>query len=181
MIARLRRAHRAIHRIAWLPIFLLFVAALSSRRPVEIADDGWAALPAAAHGSGTMRTPTSAPRALLGTSTEAFGIWPARLSVWTDGTLEIEPLRPLDRPELLIYWLSDPLVGETLPDSAQLLGRLAGTATRRFRLPPSSSASPGDPGILVVYSLGHQQVVATARLASLATAPSSPSVGKDGA
>ncbi len=73
--------------------------------------------------------------------------------------LELTPREDLRQPELLAYWSPglDPELG--LGDRAVLLGRLGGTAPRRFRLPAEVQDVPGR---LVLYSLAHHDVVAQA-------------------
>lgn len=103
---------------------------------------------------------------------DAFGSWPARLAWSDDGLVEITPLRPLDRPELLLYWIEDEsedeLEGNALPPDARLVGRIASTSPQRFVLPEAAVAQTriagGAHGLLVIYSLGHHEIVATARL-----------------
>lgn len=181
MIARLRRVHRRIHLLLWPAVALLFGAALAKRPAVDVRDDWLAALAGAARESEGAGRRIAGQFMLFGSSIDAFGPWPARLSLWTDGTVELTPLRPLDQPELLVYWLPDPFVGDVLPDSAQLLGRLAGTQAQRFHLPSRASVSKSDPGSLVVYSLGHQAVVASARLASIGVWTDPPTAPEGGA
>jgi hypothetical protein len=181
VIARLRRVHYGIHRILWLPIALLFLAALTSRPSSELRNEGQDVLLGSELPLGTKSDATPGPRALVGSSLDAFGPWPARVALFGDGTLELTPLRPLDRPELLVYWLPGTQVGDALPDSAQLLGRLAGTQVQRFRLPPRATASTSGRGSLVVYSLGHQAIVAVAPLSSIGDSGNPSAAGKGGA
>ena len=73
--------------------------------------------------------------------------------------LELQPLEDLRRPDVLVYWTAR--LGERgVPDGAHLLGALAGTQRRRFALPEAAA----DGGHLLLYSLGHQQRVASAPL-----------------
>ena len=89
-------------------------------------------------------------------------LWSAlsiRTSAYTrDGVVivELAPLRDPLLPDLLVYWAPGG-PGDRLPDGARLLGRLAGTATRRFALPAAG-------GRLHLYSLGHARLVDSAAL-----------------
>lgn len=123
----------------------------------------------------TAPSDVNAPRR-LGAGEDLFGVWPARLSWWSDGQIEITPLRPLDRPELLVYWSPGEITGGQIPDDAHLIGRLTSSRPHRFALPETNAGRTADSigraneetsaarGQLVVYSLGHQEIVATARL-----------------
>ncbi|MBY0399675.1 hypothetical protein K2X89_05225 [Myxococcota bacterium] len=183
MIRDRRRAHRRIHQALWPTLALVFAALLTDRRPIDSREDWPTLLAHSARPLGGDETPASATSHALWSSRDAFGGWPARMALFADGSVEIQPLRPLDRPELLVYWVSEAQPGDRLPDSAHLLGRLAGPLAQRFTLPAraltrigtaSSTASPEPStasGALVVYSLGHQEIVATARLAPAEARP----------
>ncbi len=59
--------------------------------------------------------------------------------------------------DVLVYWWKMPArESETVPVNAHLLGRLAGTQTRRYALP--AAARPGA-GRLVFYSLGQRRLI----------------------
>jgi hypothetical protein len=155
-----RRAHRMLHWALWPLAIAVFGVALMGRRPEDSIREWPAFLTDAAAGAAANRS-TSAVRF---ESEEAFGPWPARLRVFADASIELQPLRPLDRPELLLYWSRDPVV-DSLPRNAHLLGRISGTHASRFALPTAAMRDRSDgSGVLVVYSLGHQAIVASARL-----------------
>lgn len=176
MIAAHRRAHRRIHAVLWPLVAALGLAAWSARRPVDAPTD-WPGFLAENAGSIRAAAPSSnAPRAPLWTRDGAFGSWPVRLALFEDGRLELRPHRPLEQPELLLYWLPGAFSGDRLPDHARLLGRLAGPQTQRFLLPPDAMrAEDGDPGSLVVYGLGHAEIVASARLSAPVSATAAAS------
>lgn len=159
MIAACRRAHRRIHAGLWPVVFVLVAVALFTRRPVDAPTDWPAFLAEAERARATAASGAAAKREIgpLWSRDDAFGAWPARLALFADGTLELRPRRPLDRPELLLYWIPGAFTGDELPDDARLLGRVTGTHAQRF-------ASPANGGSLVVYSLGHGAIVASARL-----------------
>lgn len=183
MIAAHRRAHRRLHAVLWPAIGVVLAAALAARRPVDAPSDwpGFLAENAEAGstgiGVGTGTRVAPANRSTRGRAAspwsreDAFGSWPARLSRLADGRIEIRPHRPIDRPELLVYWLAGDFDGTRLPDDARLLGRLTGSHAQRFALPAgvatagASGAEDVESGTLVVFSLGHGEIVATARLA----------------
>ncbi|MFO0688104.1 MAG: hypothetical protein U0900_05310 [Myxococcota bacterium] len=166
MITGHRRAHRRIHALLWPIVFILVATAITTRRPLDAPAD-WPAFLAqseaehapasAASGSGKTR-----PTGPLWTRDDAFGAWPARLALFADGTVELRPRRPLDHPELLLYWVPGAFAGDALPEDARLLGLLTGTHAQRFALPAKA-------GSLVLYALGHGAIVASARLDEPAT------------
>ena len=69
-----------------------------------------------------------------------------------DGSVEIA-LPATVAPGLLAYWTSQDVSGR-LPDDAVLLGPVGGSRLRTFPLPHDA-----DSGRIVIYSLGHQEVV----------------------
>jgi hypothetical protein len=95
-----------------------------------------------------------------------------RVRIATDGTrwLEAQPSEPLLEPEVLVYVLATasrvaaPTGDTALPAGARLLGALSGTLARRWSL-------PADVDQLLLYSLGHQGVLARGALPA-ASAPS---------
>lgn len=64
----------------------------------------------------------------------------------------VSPERELNEPDLLIYWVTGPVKGDSLPRQAKLLGSFA--AGKKFALPPTQNS-----GSLVLYSLAHQIVL----------------------
>jgi hypothetical protein len=176
VIAAHRRFHRGLQWILWPLVVLVFSVALASRRPdPRIAPwPDW--LTASVAKPAEPLRPSSPADArvgvLLDSSEDAFGTWPARLSRWSGRRIEITPLRPLDRPELLVYWIPGEIEAGALPDDAHLIGRLASSRPHRFALPDAAAPKGGTFGAggqILIYSLGHQEIVATARLADLAS------------
>ncbi len=80
--------------------------------------------------------------------------------------IELTPRSALARPEVLVYWSRSSATG-TLSEDAWWLGSL-GDRTRAFELPEEAL---GVTGSLVLYSLGHQEVVASTRLPAFGWAP----------
>lgn len=165
MIRSRRRAHRSIHLLLWpgLAAFFTYSLAETASKPAPF---DWTSVLV----DRTTNTPNGAdPRDAepIWTREDAFGLWPARLAVHRDGRLELTPLRPLDRPELLLYW-SPPIDSEgsasdeRLPAEAILLGRIFAARAQSFALPDAVRGSTRRRGALVVYSLGHQEIVARA-------------------
>ena len=66
--------------------------------------------------------------------------------------------RSAQRPDLLLYWSQDP-PARTLPQNALLLGSVPDTHSRVYQLPDSSWT-----GHLILYSLGHQELLGSAPL-----------------
>jgi hypothetical protein len=76
--------------------------------------------------------------------------------------VELQLTAPLQRPEVLLYW--SPTLGadaEALPETSHLLGALGGVGTRRHALPEAARSGEGH---LLLYSLGHDNVFASAAL-----------------
>lgn len=76
--------------------------------------------------------------------------------------VELQPQDELVKPDILVYW-HEPATdsGNQLPENAYLLGALTGKQLRRFALPEAARMVEGK---LVLFSLAHQQIVATALL-----------------
>ena len=70
----------------------------------------------------------------------------------------MEPTGPLRAPDPLLYWSASPAQG-ALPSDARLLGPLSAAPVQRFPL-------PAERGQLIVYSLGHAEIVAQGPLPS---------------
>ena len=106
---------------------------------------------------------------------DLFAVAPVTTRLLSDGTgwvVELSPRVDLRRPDVLVYWTPDELGptdgGGELEPTAHFLGRLGGTRTHRFALPPAAhrerdgrdSRNERDRGVrgsLVLYSLGHQE------------------------
>lgn len=165
MIRSRRRAHRSIHLLLWPGLAAFFAHSLAETASTPAPFDWTSVLV-----DGTPTNPNGADARVekpIWTRDDAFGLWPARLTVYRDGRLELTPLRPLDRPELLLYW--SPRIDseanafeERLPAEATLLGRIFAARAQSFALPDPVRGSMLRRGALVVYSLGHQEIVARA-------------------
>jgi hypothetical protein len=94
-------------------------------------------------------------------SAEVFADLPSDVRLLREGetlALEIDPRGELLAPDVLVYWAPGEDLKSELPESARLLGRLAGSQARRFTIAP-----PG-PGSLYLYSLGHHELLARGAL-----------------
>ena len=151
MIAKLRRRHRFL-LIGLAPIALgVLVSALAARAPTPRV----AALPVVAA--------VAEGGAVLWEREDLFPSWPARVTGRAGRVIELKALRPLIRPDVLVYWTPTAKAGlATLPEDAHLVGRIDGTTVQRFPLPAHGRPVPD--GALVLYSLGHQEVVTSALL-----------------
>lgn len=156
MIRSHRRAHLWIHFVLWPLAFVLLAAGIAGRRPVPLLG-AWPSF---------LADPPAAAREILWSREDLFDGWPARVTARVDGSIDVKPLRPIDRPDLLLYWAAGAVSGTALPGDAHLLGRITGTTVQRIRLPDRLPDGPAEYGSLVVYSLGHQEIVATAILPS---------------
>jgi hypothetical protein len=185
--------HRRIHRLIVLflaPVALgVFVAAVIDRASAPDAS------PAA---NLLRRTSVSVDRAIergdvIWSREDLFVNWPARVIAYqfsgevaergpvpsSHRALEIKPLRPIGKPDVLLYWAPategastqspDGRALTSLPADAHLLGRIGGTGIRRFKLPGHGdwTASRASGGSLILYSLGHQEVIAAGGLPPL--------------
>ncbi len=139
MIARLRGRHRRL--VVWVGAIALagFIAALLARppRPIEprlrsVDTTGW-----------TSFGPEERLRASL-------------LGEPGDEYVNVARAPRLVGPDLLVYWSPDAgAPGDAGGRGQVLLGALGDPGVYRYRLPSSR-----DGGTLVVYSLGHEEVVA---------------------
>lgn len=183
----LRQRHRTLWWLLAVSLPLGMAASLRARAPQPTN----AEVP-------TLQTPAGdegdEPMQLTFQRDDLWGSLPLRTSVLTASTrhfLELQPLRDLRRPDVLVYWLPDaslvassgtPAVatsqdgaghvagdatsdcsaeGHGVPSSARLLGGLQGRQPRRFALPTDADLGRG---AVLLYSLGHQQWLGTARL-----------------
>jgi len=81
------------------------------------------------------------------------------ISIGSGGrSLDLQPSRDLQEPDLLVYW-SPGHPFEEIPEEAVLLGVLAGSEPRRFVLPKASGGV--DDASVLVYSLVRAEVIAS--------------------
>lgn len=155
MIQPLRQRHRfiIITLAALLP--LAFVFALRARKTAPLMRELPSALRHAA---------ASFPRVLW----EKENLWPTlKMSTRVCAeafppaqlALELHPHEDLNASDILVYW-SPKSSGENL-NEAYLLGTLAGKHKRSWPLPQAALQTEGR---IVLYSLGHQKVLASAAL-----------------
>ncbi len=160
MIARLRRRHRhtVLLSAGILPLGVV-LALLARPDPADVV------LPVAPLAVGVGQESLLAGAAVWQRDWEAAE---APLSVThrsaeREALLELRPVTPLRRPDVLVYWSSTPpAAGEGPPPAAHLLGRV-GLGPTRHRLPP---AARGTAGHLTLYSLAHQERLGTLDLAT---------------
>ena len=86
----------------------------------------------------------------------------------TDGgaVMTIRPTSVILKPDLLVYWMPDSGgVSEVSPGAdSVLVGSLAGRSPRRLTLPAGAARGEGQ---IVIYSLGHREVVGRFPLSSI--------------
>jgi len=172
VIHPLRRRHRLLITALAVVVPTLYLLALAARP--SFPEDGW--------GRGGI-PPSLEPIKEVGRELAAWpDLWPepvrltTRLVAMPDGlrALELLPVAPPDAPDLLLYWTpaahqGDPAsAGETLPGEAWLLGPFAPESP--IPLPLPEVAWEGG-GTLLLYSLGHQRLVAHAALPALPSPP----------
>jgi hypothetical protein len=140
---------------------LLVVAGLRARRPIPRMER----LPKGLVGSIAEPPATGSPRIV----SWGGGSLRASLSRGADGaasTISIELLQELTRPDLYVYWSNDRNAEpESLPDNAQLLGRLAGRYPIVFELPVQA---PDADGQIILFSPTQGEVVTSFRLSAAA-------------
>ena len=160
MIRPLRTRHRVMVTVLAVTLPILFVAGLLARKPPAEME----ALPKA------IQPFSEAYPTLLAEAPNLWGELAIITRLHADATpashlaVELHPEVYLKAPDVLVYWHLGALPAEdTIPDEAYLLGALAGTRTRHFALPDTALHTDGH---LILYSLGHQQTIATARLSS---------------
>lgn len=147
MIAPLRRRHRwtsLLLLVLFLPALLVLV--LSSR-------------PRAATASALPEALTAEPAAGEATFEDSHLLGSVGVRVLRGGVLELVPAAPLAQPDVLVYWSAE-APAKTVPAGAFLLGTL-GNRPRRFPLPAEAG---GTAGHVVLFSLGHGEVLATGAL-----------------
>lgn len=154
MIAPLRRRHRLRTAALLVAVPVLLALALAARPSPPRVEARPAAL-----------APGPDPRGGDVETLPVFGEFDVTVHAWqtADGpVIGITPGEPLARPAVLVYWTPAP-PGDGLPDDALLLGAVADRG-RTYAVPP---AAAGRDGHLVLYSLGHQEVVASGELPAL--------------
>lgn len=149
MIAPLRRLHRRASVALAIAVPALLVAAIAARPGIPVN----ANLPSSAHAAqvrATQRLVWSRPDIVSSLDFTADGS--------TEVVLDAQSLAA--EPGVLVFWLetadtSDP------PAAGRLLGAVRGTGRQRIPL-PAEAATRG--GRLALYSLGHDEVIATATI-----------------
>lgn len=163
MILSLRRRHRVMMFSLAFILPIAFVASLIVRQPIPATPD----LPVSS-------TPLSSEDWQL--RFEKDDLWPdlpittrlyANHQSDTLLALELQPRENLKTPDVLVY--CHPAFSTNsaqLPESAQLLGTLAGTEKRWFILPAAMSEQETP---IILYSLAHQKIIAATKLPAAAS------------
>ena len=149
------RSRRQAHRAAFLGVGCILVAVwtvgLTLRQDVPPIDSSLEDL---AYLSGFVN---DGPDLSMAAADERFA---ASFRNDADGAyLLIRPLTPILKPDMLVYWVpsSKTFTDGNLSEHAILTGNLAGDSPRRLSLPPGAAQGEGD---IVIYSLGHRDIVA---------------------
>ncbi len=157
MILSLRRRHRWLIAILSVLLPLAFAAAMFARKAPR-ANEAPAAFPPLAPALSQIILSKNDlwPNLNLVTRVCGDALPPTQLA------LELQPQEELRAPEVLVYWSpQNSGAPEALLRDAYLLGTLAGKQKRSWPLPEAALRADG---MLILYSLGHQQVLATAAL-----------------
>ena len=152
-----RQAHRRLILLLAPIAFVLFGAAILDRGGMPVST----ALPDFSNRGDVSEGAAASWGDRLWSKEDLFTGWPARLVAYPNRRFELKPLRPLEKPDVLLYWTPGSGSADSLPSDAHLLGRLGGTGIRRFILPDHGIGGPSGRGngALILYSLGHQEVV----------------------
>jgi len=158
MIHPLRQRHRLNLTILAVVLPLAFALGLLARK----ASPTMHAAPSA-----LSHEPFALPRMIF----EKEDLWPGikiTTRVYTDApsgllfALELQPREDVHAPDILVYWSARTSGNEQeLLKEAHLLGALAGRQKRSWLLPGTMERVDGK---VILYSLGHQAVVASASL-----------------
>jgi hypothetical protein len=164
MIQALRQRHRTLVTALALALPAVFASALLVRRPVPASGK----LPATLADS----TPGEARVAPAERSGPPESPVAVRLLTRAAGAaIELQVTRELGAPDVLVYWsAAEPEAGR-LPASAALLGPLRGARAARFTLPGRATSAAG---LLVLYSLARQEIVATLQVPASQTTGGAP-------
>ncbi len=164
MIAPLRRRHRWLIATLTVVVPVLFVVALTGRP----AGPAIGTLPAELAETARGRVESEHDDLF------AHPIITRIRATDAEWLVELQPREPLAKPELLVYWTAEATSGdERLPAGAYLIGSLAGTRSRVYTMPEQTL---GQAGRLLLYSLGHQEVVDAGDLPAIGSPPPDPAV-----
>jgi hypothetical protein len=165
MIQALRRRHRRIITGLAVVLPLAFSAGLVMRRPQPVMP----AIP-----SPLLPSAPAFTKILL----EKNDLWRGleiRTRVYVDHDpprrvlVELQPQNEIVSPDLLVYWHEGESSSENHPpENSYLLGALAGKRPGRFVLPEAALLRDGQ---LILYSLGHQQILAATPLPTFTLLP----------
>jgi len=155
MIRPLRQRHRRMVTVLGVLLPIAFVVGIAARKPVPSTPS----LPAGL---------VASPRTFAATQWEhadlfAKAVIQVRLlrESADAGGFGIELSAPKDfvKPDLIVYWVAgNPNITDTLPDNARLLG--AFNSSIALPLPVEATSASG---ILVLYSLADQEVIAVSK------------------
>ncbi len=159
MIRAHRRRHLRAFTILAVVLPVIFFAALTTRRTPPVV----ASVPTA------LTDPTLATWVAHDSAEAQVLEVPIRIrllapSATTRGPLtrlgvELEPVRAMGRPDVLVYWTASmPPSNEALPSDAFLLGSIGGAKPRRFELPQPALQARGS---LIIYSAAHREILGT--------------------
>ena len=164
MIRSLRKRHMATFSVLLVVLPLLYALALSVRSEPKSVDE----LPAFGDDAAAFSV-VLAERAHDSSAFKATTRIVADQSPAGQIRLEIALHANIEAPDMLLYWsASDVESGGQLPSNAYLLGSLQAASRQQVPLP---SAAREKDGRLILYSLGHQEVVASVPLETRFAAP----------
>lgn len=160
MIAPLRRRHR-----------LMFTALALGVTPLLAASLLWRSQPVSQTFPVTAG-PSDPPRLIVNLGADSQG-FPGQLDIHGKGVV-LRLHEPLRKPDVLAYWSAQgAAAGRALPGDVHLLGSVSAQRDNYLPLPLWPASSRVDEGFLILYSLGHHEVVASAAVPALGGAPES--------
>lgn len=149
MIAPLRLRHRRVVTLLAFAVPALVLVAVGQRPDYDVQRH--------AHGA-------SAPQTTGAMALDLFDSPPVQGHLRHEGTgavLQVQTTAAPTRPDLLLYWSPDS-PGDQLPANSVLLGALPSHALRLYNLPRTTAG-----GFVSLYSLAHQELVASSPLPDL--------------
>lgn len=157
MISPLRKRHRTIISVLMVIVPVLFVGALLVRPEIPVMETT----------PDLHVTDTLVYEQVLFEADDLWGEKAITTRLKGDQTpalhlaIELEPETPLNLADPLVYWDPSGATTGQLPASAYLLGPMPGTGSRQFSLPDTARFINGR---LLLYSLAHQELIASATL-----------------
>lgn len=159
MIRPLRQRHRKTIPVLAFGVFVIFIAGIASRQTIPTMQQ----IPPLIEPS-----TVNLNQLLL----QKFDLWPNYTiitRIYTDNiatptrmAVQLEPLKDLSKPDVLIYWHpAESPIEHGLPGGAYFVGSLSSHQSPKMLLPERALQTDGR---LILYSLAHQEVISSTLL-----------------